>query len=295
MRRWKEKKDAAGETMNNKYVFWALIAIELFMSFSFLGYIHIEPISLTFVYIPVLMAGCMLGPKEAAAVGAVFGLASMWKASAFYVGAGDAVFSPTMSKSPLESILLSVGTRTLFGLISGGMFYWAKRRKHPLPWIFAAAAAGRLIHTTLVYGAMELFFPETGFGLHSVLNDILRVDFIPFTFVAVAAVAAGYFFCQSKFVQELFARVSEVDRVNSLVVQHKGGRAAALTLVILSSFSVAIYFTNRIETVMNQYQIKLSLEISYDLLHLQIQFLMGIASLAFLVILAIVLYQKNID
>ena len=24
MRRWKEKKDAAGETMNNKYVFWAL-------------------------------------------------------------------------------------------------------------------------------------------------------------------------------------------------------------------------------------------------------------------------------
>ena len=87
MRRWKEKKDAAGETMNNKYVFWALIAIELFMSFSFLGYIHIEPISLMFVYIPVLMAGCMLGPKEAAAVGAVFGLASMWKASAFYVGA----------------------------------------------------------------------------------------------------------------------------------------------------------------------------------------------------------------
>ena len=68
-----------------------------------------------------------------------------------------------------------------------------------------------------------------------------------------------------------------------------------MTLVILSSFSVAIYFTNRIETVMNQYQIKLSLEISYDLLHLQIQFLMGIASLAFLVILAIVLYQKNID
>ena len=114
MRRWKEKKDAAGETMNNKYVFWALIAIELFMSFSFLGYIHIEPISLTFVYIPVSMAGCMLGPKEAAAVGAVFGFASMWKASAFYVGAGEAVFSPTMSKSPLESIFLSVGTRTLF-------------------------------------------------------------------------------------------------------------------------------------------------------------------------------------
>ena len=77
---------------NNIYVLLILVAIELFMLFSFLGYIHVEPISLTFVYIPVLMAGCLLGPKEAALVGAVFGLASMWKASAFYVGSGDAVF-----------------------------------------------------------------------------------------------------------------------------------------------------------------------------------------------------------
>ena len=70
----REEKD----TENNKYLFWGLIAIELFMSFSFLGYVHIEPISLTFVYIPVLAAGCILGAKEGAAIGAVFGLASMW-------------------------------------------------------------------------------------------------------------------------------------------------------------------------------------------------------------------------
>ena len=77
----------------NGYLLWILVAIELFMSFSFLGYIHIKPISITFVYIPVLITGCILGAKEAALVGAVFGLSSMWKASAFYVGAGDAIFS----------------------------------------------------------------------------------------------------------------------------------------------------------------------------------------------------------
>lgn len=81
----------------NKYLFLCLITIELFMSFSFLGYIHIEPVSLTFVYVPVLMAGCILGAKEAAVIGAIFGLASMWKASAFYVTAGDAIFSPMIS------------------------------------------------------------------------------------------------------------------------------------------------------------------------------------------------------
>ena len=71
------------------YLLAVLIAVELLMSFSFLGYIHIEPISITSAYVPVLLAGALLGPAEAAAVGAVFGLASMWKAAAGYVMAAD--------------------------------------------------------------------------------------------------------------------------------------------------------------------------------------------------------------
>ena len=75
-------------------LFLILIAIELLMSFSFLGYFHVEPISITFAYIPVLLAGCLLGPGASAALGCVFGLASMWKASAPYVAAGDRIFLP---------------------------------------------------------------------------------------------------------------------------------------------------------------------------------------------------------
>ena len=41
-----------------------------------------------------------------AAVGAVFGAASMWKASAYYVEAGDAVFSPVVSGRPLHALLV---------------------------------------------------------------------------------------------------------------------------------------------------------------------------------------------
>ncbi len=76
------------------YVLGVLVAIELLMSFSFLGYIHVEPISVTFAYIPVLLAGALLGPLEATLVGTVFGLASMWKASADYVMDFDQLFSP---------------------------------------------------------------------------------------------------------------------------------------------------------------------------------------------------------
>ena len=296
MRAAAKEKGPAVQAGDRHYVLLALVAVELFMSFSFLGYIHIEPLSLTFVYIPVLMAACLLGLKEAALVGAVFGLASMWKASAFYVGAGDAIFSPVMSGRPVASVLLSVGTRTLFGLLSGLLFRWARARRRPLPWVVAAAAVGRLIHTTLVYAAMGLLFPESGYGLASVWDDVTRWDFLPLTAIAGALVGGCYFFSQSAAVKKIFARAQEVDRLHAaMVARHKGGRAAMLAVLTLASFSVAIYFTNRIETVMRQYQIKLSDEITYDLMHLQIQFLMGILSLGLLVVLAIVLYQKNID
>ena len=95
----------------HRFALWALITVELLMSFSFLGYIHVEPISITTAYIPVLLAGALLGPADSAILGLVFGLASMWKASANYVMEADHLFSPLFSGYPLGSIMLSVGGR----------------------------------------------------------------------------------------------------------------------------------------------------------------------------------------
>ena len=101
------------------YILGTLVALELLMSFSFLGYIHVEPISITTAYIPVLLAGVLLGPWEAMALGGVFGLASMWKATARYVVNTDQLFSPTTSGNPFGSFVLSVVSRMLFGLLVG--------------------------------------------------------------------------------------------------------------------------------------------------------------------------------
>ena len=50
-----------GKAMSS--VHWLLlatmVAVELLMSFSFLDYFHIEPISITIAYIPVLIAGAL--------------------------------------------------------------------------------------------------------------------------------------------------------------------------------------------------------------------------------------------
>ena len=125
----------------DRYIFSLLLALEILMSFTFLGYIHIPPISITYAFIPILAAGVLLGPAPATVVGAVFGLCSMYKASAFYVMEGDRIFSPFINGTPAESFLLSVGTRVLFGLMAGLLLCWAKRRRHPSFWRWRCVAA----------------------------------------------------------------------------------------------------------------------------------------------------------
>src|SRR5699024_3305739 len=64
-------------------------------------------------------------------------------------------------------------------------------------------------------------------------------------------------------------------------------------LVMIASVSVAFYFTNRIGSVMERYGVVWLPEMSYDLIHLQIQFLMGVVSLAVMVVIVLTMNQKN--
>ena len=238
------RKRGDREIEDNYYLLWILIAVEFFMSFSFIGYVHIAPISLTFVYIPVMVAGCILGPKNSTIVGAVFGIASMWKASAFYVAARDAIFSPVMSEKPFASILLSVGSRALFGLIIGLLYRVAKNSRHPIAGILLVSTVGRTIHTVLVYSFMQLLFPEAGFTLINTLDDIRRWDFLPFIVIVDAIVVICYLTSRSEFVRGVLERVRNVDQVNELSSRSRIGMAVMLSLALLAIIFILMYQKN---------------------------------------------------
>ncbi len=205
---------------------------------------HIAPIFLTFVYIPVMVAGCILGPKNSTIVGAVFGIASMWKASAFYVAARDAIFSPVMSEKPFASILLSVGSRALFGLIIGLLYRVAKNSRHPIAGILLVSTVGRTIHTVLVYSFMQLLFPEAGFTLINTLDDIRRWDFLPFIVIVDAIVVICYLTSRSEFVRGVLERVRNVDQVNELSSRSRIGMAVMLSLALLAIIFILMYQKN---------------------------------------------------
>ena len=274
------------------YLLITLIAVELLMSFSFLGYVHIEPISITVAYIPVLLAGALGGLTEATVLGVVFGISSMWKASANYVMATDQLFSPFMSGSPVESILLSVGSRALFGLLVGLLYLGVKKTRFVGLGIFIVTFLGEFIHSLLVYSFMGILFPETGYGAVSAFHDFADPGNIAANLITAAIVLGVWKIGKSRVWREFCYRVDKARRFQMGERYHRLSLAVIIIFTFCFAMAVVIYFVHRTDYVLNQSGIILS-EANYsDLVHLQAQFLIGILSLMTLVIIFLVFNRK---
>ena len=68
-----EKYDFFKDPSAKWYILGALIAIEILVSVSYIGYIHIEPISITLAYIPILITGILMDPVASTVVGSACG------------------------------------------------------------------------------------------------------------------------------------------------------------------------------------------------------------------------------
>ncbi len=260
-----------------RYAFGVLLALEVLMSFTFLGYIHIPPISITLAYIPVVAAACLFGVGEATMMGAVFGLASMYKASANYVMASDKVFSPVHSPNPLGSILLSVGARALFGLAVGLLFALAKRTKHFTMWRVLLAFISPKLHGLLVIAVMELFFPEQGEAiLHA---SSFKISDLLLAALSVLLVEILWQLVHTDRVQKLKDSIDRSD--DNPYVRQEVSRCLRRFIVLLLGLSgiAAIYFAQRAAYMLGQHDIAVSAVIRSDLLHLQIQFVAATMSL----------------
>lgn len=277
---------------SRRYLFGILIAVELLMSFSFFGYIHVEPISITIAYIPVLLAGALTGPLEALVLGAVFGLASMWKASATYVMASDQLFSPLLSGDPFASIFLSVGSRMLFGLITGLFYYFAKGLRKPGAGVFLVSFFGRLIHSLMVYSTMGLFFPEAGFGPADAFSGFFSLSNLTSNLATALIVFAFWLFFRSKTWRQFQNRLELSRAMQTAEPAPRLALIVSVLLTLAAAIAVTLYFVHRIDYVLQVNGIALNVTGYADVLHLQIQFLFGIISLMVLVILFFVLNRQ---
>ncbi len=132
-----------------------LLAILLVMAFTPLGYLHIGPLSVTFLVIPVVIGSLVLGLKAGAVLGLAFGITSL--AQCFGLDPfGTALFGI----NPLYTVVFCLIPRVLVGVMAYLVFKMLEGKKLAC---YAASAAGSLTNSVLVLGSIILLFGETDY------------------------------------------------------------------------------------------------------------------------------------
>ena len=137
-----------------------LCGLLLVMGMTGIGFIPLPVIKATTMHIPVILGAVLLGPGAGAALGAVFGLCSIW-VNTTAPGLLSFAFSPFMTTEGLvgavKSLWIALGCRILFGIAAGWL--WKLCRKITgrdyiaLP---VTAVIATLCHTCFVMGSIYL-------------------------------------------------------------------------------------------------------------------------------------------
>jgi uncharacterized membrane protein len=138
-----------------------LIAVELVMAYTPLGYLPIGPLSLSFLTVPVAISAMLLGPWAGALLGAVFGFTSFFNAMA----GGSALGTLMFSVNPALCFVTCVVARLLCGLLCG-LIYAALKKVMPQKGKICCtlgALSAPLLNTLFFMGFLVLFYYKTDY------------------------------------------------------------------------------------------------------------------------------------
>lgn len=153
-----------------------LVAIQILLTSTNLGYLPIGPVHITLVHIPVLVAAMVLGPVAGGILGLSFGITSMIMAT-MSASLDSIVFSPVLSGSPL-SLMVAVVPRVLFGLIAGWLFILLQKWNCPMRLnSILSAVISTFLHSIMVLGSIYLFLGQTYADLTSIAYSTLLAVF----------------------------------------------------------------------------------------------------------------------
>ncbi len=136
-----------------------LIAIELVMWQTPLGYLRTPLFSLSFLTVPVAVGAILLGPGAGAILGTVFGLTSF--ADTFLAGGMKAVL---FGLNPLGCVVATVGARVLCGWCCGLVFAALDRLRRGSDLALVVGAFSCPFFNTLFFmGFIMLFYYNTDY------------------------------------------------------------------------------------------------------------------------------------
>lgn len=146
----------------NMVIFAMLLAVEVVMSFTPLGFLRIGLLSVTMLHIPVIICAMALGKKYGAALGFVMGFCSFYNAT-FSPTITSFCFTPFFSMGGVEgswtSLLIAFLPRIALGY-GAGAIYERLKGKNGRTAAALSGLSGALINTIGVLGGIWIFFKE---------------------------------------------------------------------------------------------------------------------------------------
>ncbi len=142
-----------------------LTGIMIVMSFTPLGYLSLGFMNATLMHVPVIIGACLLGAKNGAVLGGLFGITSVVRAT-LEPTLTSFVFTPFYSLNEnfhgsWVSLIVAIVPRICIGLIAGLVFQgvFKATKKHSAA-LLAAGITGSLTNTVGVMGLIYLLFGE---------------------------------------------------------------------------------------------------------------------------------------
>lgn len=155
-----------------KLVMYSLLtAIIVLMGFTPLGYLKVGVVEITFLTIPVIIGGVLLGKKAGGFLGLVFGLTS------FIQCFGMSAFgSALLAINGFSAFVVCVVPRVIMGFVCGLVAELVKNKSRFL----LASLTAPILNTVLFVGALLLFFGNSDYiqNLMSTLGGGYVIAFI---------------------------------------------------------------------------------------------------------------------
>ena len=137
-----------------------LMAIEIVLAFTPMGFIPLGAINATTIHIPVIIGGILLGPAAGALLGGVFGVCSVIN-NTVKPTITSFVFSPFYTAGGISvgwrSLVIALLPRILIGVVAAYTYRLGARYNKNAGCI-AAGLAGSLTNTVLVLGGIYWLF-----------------------------------------------------------------------------------------------------------------------------------------
>ncbi len=139
------------------------ICIEIILAITPLGYIPIGPVRATTLHIPVILAGIVLGKKQGAICGLVFGISSVI-INTIQPTPTSFIFSPFYSlgefNGNFNSLIIAIVPRVLMGYMSGVIFNLLKNKINSYTNVIISSVISSITNSFLVLAGIYVFFGQ---------------------------------------------------------------------------------------------------------------------------------------